>query len=46
MYVCVPLCVCHMDGGASRGQKRAMEFPELELQAVVSSLIWVLRSKE
>lgn len=31
-----------MCAGTCGGQKRALDFPELELQVVVSSLAWVL----
>lgn len=43
MYVC--LCVCvYVQGskGACRGQKRALDPLELELQVTVGCLMWVL----
>lgn len=44
MYACVPVCVhmhSHRSLHAHRGQKRATDSLELELQAAVSGLIWV-----
>ena len=39
MSVCVYVCVCmHMNAGAWRGQKRAFDPLELELEVVVSHL--------
>ena len=47
MYVCMCECVCactHLSAGAFRGQ--SMRFsPELELQVVVSHLMWMLGTK-
>lgn len=37
--------VCTQSTGAYRGQKRVSDIRELELQAVVSSPMWVLESK-
>ena len=43
VYMCVCVCVCNC--GTLRGQKRALDIPELELQEVVSCPIWVLKTK-
>lgn len=40
MYACVPLCV-----GAPVGQKRVLDPLDLELQVVVSHLMWGLRTE-
>lgn len=36
-------CVC-VPGGIHRGQKRGLDPPELELQVIVSHLVWVLET--
>ena len=40
--MCAFVNVCHMSADTCRGQKRASEPLELELQMVVSFLMWVL----
>lgn len=48
---CVCMCVCmsggvyHVFAGTFEGQKRASDSMELELQALVSHLTWVLKPK-
>lgn len=42
---CWCMCVCRIDAtnlGACRGRKRTLNAPELELQAAVDQLVWVL----
>lgn len=47
MYLCMCVCVWYVDVGAGihRGQRRAPDSMELELQACVSCLMWVLGIK-
>lgn len=35
----------HFSSGAQGGQKRTLDLPELEVQAVVSTLTWMLGAK-
>lgn len=42
-YVCLSICgYVHVSSGTQRSQKRALAYLDLELQAVVTHLIWVL----
>lgn len=44
--VCISLYIYAVDSvGARRGQKRALDAQELELQIAVNHLIWVLGTK-
>lgn len=36
------MCISHVNAGAPRGQQEALDSLELELQAIVSRLTWVL----
>lgn len=43
--MCVCMSICYVYSSAYKGQKRAPDFLELKLQAVVSCLQWVLGMK-
>lgn len=44
--MCKCVSVCHMHSSGQGGQKRVLQLLELELQAVLRHLVWMLGGKQ